>query len=85
MTEGGNYHFGFIDNEGISTSVVREFKAKPGRWVGARIGLFCLRNNNTNDAGYADVDWVRFVKPTESIKRRACTAGSTWVSSGARL
>jgi beta-xylosidase len=62
MTEGGNYHFGFIDKEGISTSVVREFKAKPGRWVGARIGLFCLRNNNTNDAGYADVDWVRFEK-----------------------
>jgi len=62
MIEGGTYHFGFIDNEGISTSVVREFRAKPGRWVGARIGLFCLRNNITNDAGYADVDWVRFEK-----------------------
>jgi beta-xylosidase len=33
--------------------------AKPGRWVGARIGMFCSRWNATNDAGFADVDWFR--------------------------
>ena len=59
MDEGGRYRFGFSDSEGVSTSVVKEFTAKPGRWVGAKIGLFCLRNNKTNDAGYADIDWVR--------------------------
>jgi len=39
-----------------------EFTAKPGRWVGAKIGLFCTRTNITNDAGFADIDWVRFDK-----------------------
>jgi beta-xylosidase len=35
------------------------FTAKPGRWVGAKLGLFCTRANKTNDAGFADVDWFR--------------------------
>ncbi|MCX6315780.1 MAG: glycoside hydrolase 43 family protein [Bacteroidetes bacterium] len=33
---------------------------KPGRWVGAKIGFFCIRDKKTNDAGYADIDWIRF-------------------------
>lgn len=35
------------------------FTAKPGKWVGAKMGLFCLRTNSTNDAGFLDVDWWR--------------------------
>lgn len=42
------------------TAIEKSFTAKPGRWVGAKIGLFCLRSNITNDAGFADVDWIRF-------------------------
>lgn len=34
--------------------------AKPGRWIGAKVGLFCTRNIKTNDSGFADVDWFRF-------------------------
>jgi hypothetical protein len=34
---------------------------KPGRWVGAKIGFFMLRDNKTNDAGFSDIDWLRFV------------------------
>lgn len=33
--------------------------AKPGRWVGAKVGLFCTRTVRTNDSGFADVDWFR--------------------------
>lgn len=39
--------------------VNKTFTAKPGRWVGAKVGLFCTRVNTTNDAGFADVDWFR--------------------------
>ncbi|HSC53331.1 MAG TPA: glycoside hydrolase 43 family protein [Phnomibacter sp.] len=39
-----------------------DFVAKPGRWVGARVGMFVSRNNTTNDAGYADIDWFRMEK-----------------------
>jgi hypothetical protein len=34
----------------------QSFIAKPGRWVGAKIGVFCSRINNTNDAGFVDLD-----------------------------
>lgn len=57
--KGGKYHFEFSDNESTSTSVVKTYEARPGRWVGAKLGLFCLRNTMTNDAGFADVDWFR--------------------------
>lgn len=33
--------------------------AKPGRWVGAKMGLFCTRTTKTNDSGFADVDWFK--------------------------
>jgi hypothetical protein len=36
--------------------------AKPGRWVGAKLGIFCLRTIKTNDSGFADIDWIRFEK-----------------------
>ncbi len=36
-----------------------EFQAEPGRWIGAKIGIFCTRETQTNDSGYADFDWFR--------------------------
>ncbi len=38
------------------------FQAKPGRWKGAKFGIFCTRDTNTNDAGFADFDWFRVEK-----------------------
>ncbi|MCF2447661.1 glycoside hydrolase 43 family protein [Dyadobacter sp. CY345] len=35
------------------------FKAEPGRWIGAKLGIFCSRDTQTNDSGYADFDWFR--------------------------
>ena len=40
-----------------------KLNAKPGRWVGAKVGLFCTRTVKTNDSGFADVDWFRVEKP----------------------
>ena len=36
-----------------------EFVAAPGKWIGARMGLFCTRVTPINDSGYADIDWFR--------------------------
>jgi beta-xylosidase len=33
------------------------FTAQPGRWVGAKAGIFCTRSTQINDAGFADYDW----------------------------
>ena len=41
------------------TSAGDQFTAQTGRWIGAKLGLFCLRTTKTNDSGFADVDWFR--------------------------
>ena len=38
------------------------FLAKPGKWVGAKAGIYCSRAAFKNDAGYADFDWFIFKK-----------------------
>jgi beta-xylosidase len=35
------------------------FTARPGKWVGAKFGLFATSTVKTNDAGFADLDWFR--------------------------
>jgi beta-xylosidase len=47
--------------------VIGSLTLKPGRWVGAKIGFICTRDTKTNDAGYADIDWIRFrtIEPAE--------------------
>jgi beta-xylosidase len=60
VEKGGICHFGFAEKDERFKQVPLAFNMKPGRWVGAKIGLFMLRNNKTNDAGFADIDWLRF-------------------------
>ncbi|MEX2371642.1 MAG: glycoside hydrolase 43 family protein [Bacteroidales bacterium] len=36
-----------------------KFRATPGRWIGAKVGLFASSTLKTNDTGYADYDWFR--------------------------
>jgi beta-xylosidase len=49
--------------DGVSfTKVPIDFQAKPGKWVGARIGFSCTGTAKTNDAGSVDIDWIRFTK-----------------------
>lgn len=38
------------------------FRAQPGKWIGAKIGFFALREEKTNDAGTVDIDWFRITK-----------------------
>ncbi len=35
------------------------FQAKKGRWIGAKVGLFAIRNGAGSENGYADYDWFR--------------------------
>jgi len=36
------------------------FKAREGKWIGAKIGFLALRHGVINDAGSVDIDWIRF-------------------------
>ena len=58
VSKGGICDFSY-ETENGQAKLLKTFTAKPGRWVGAKIGLFCTRTNITNDAGYVDIDWIR--------------------------
>lgn len=38
------------------------FKAKEGKWIGAKVGTFCTRPVEKNDGGRVDIDWFRLSK-----------------------
>ena len=44
------------------TDIGLPFKGREGRWIGAKIGFFFTRPGKFNDAGSADIDWIRFEK-----------------------
>jgi beta-xylosidase len=49
--------------DGLSFSTIgNSFKAREGRWIGAKLGFYALRNGVINDAGSADIDWFRMEK-----------------------
>jgi beta-xylosidase len=42
------------------TKIGETFTAREGRWIGAKVGLFCLAKSVQQKSGYADFDWFRF-------------------------
>ena len=47
-----------IDNITYS-KIGNEFKATTGKWIGAKVGIFCINPNMKESKGYADFDWFR--------------------------
>lgn len=62
IANGAVCEFSYSEDGKAFRSTGERFIAKPGRWVGAKLGFFCLRNVKTNDSGYADIDWFRIEK-----------------------
>ena len=56
--------FSYSTNGHHFITVGQPFTAQPGRWKGAKMGIYCTRSGQTNDAGYADFDWFR-VEPLQ--------------------
>lgn len=51
--------FSYSKNGVDFVSAGASFTAAAGRWVGAKVGIFCSRPSQINDAGFADYDWFR--------------------------
>jgi beta-xylosidase len=49
------------------TPAGESFEAKPGKWVGAKVGLYCIGKAQSNDSGYADFDWFRVEPINEKL------------------
>lgn len=62
MEKGAVCLFSYSHDGIIFKEIAQRFIAKPGRWVGAKLGFFCSRLVKTNDGGYADIDWFRIEK-----------------------
>lgn len=59
VAEGGKCRFSYSLDGKRFTEFGKEFQAREGKWIGAKVGLFCSRKERMNDGGYVDVDWFR--------------------------
>ncbi len=62
VSDGAKCKFSYSMDGNNFTAVNDVFEAEPGKWIGAKVGLFCVRTEQINDAGYADFDWFRIEK-----------------------
>ncbi|MBK9719984.1 MAG: hypothetical protein IPO78_00005, partial [Saprospiraceae bacterium] len=53
-------NFSYSLNGKDFTVIGEPFKAREGRWIGAKVGFVYTRPGKFNDAGSADIDWFRF-------------------------
>jgi beta-xylosidase len=60
VSEGGICKFSFSEDGNTFQPIGTDFKAREGKWIGAKIGFLALREGSINDAGSVDIDWIRF-------------------------
>jgi beta-xylosidase len=54
--------FSFSEDGVLFHKIGKPFKAQPGKWIGAKVGLFCISTQKAQRGGYADVDWFKITK-----------------------
>ena len=54
--------FSFSGDGRQFTDLGEPFKAREGRWIGAKVGVFAASFTQATQRGYADFDWFRFSK-----------------------
>ncbi|WP_080054329.1 glycoside hydrolase family 43 protein [Spirosoma aerolatum] len=59
VTDGATCQFSYSLDGKSFTKAGDPFQAEVGRWIGAKMGIFCTRTSQSNDSGYADFDWFR--------------------------
>lgn len=58
----GISQFSYSENGKKFTNVGEPFQAKPGKWIGAKVGLYSISTTDAKRGGYADFDWFRISK-----------------------
>ncbi len=62
VSKGAKCQFSYSENGKRFKKVGDVLNAVPGRWIGAKVGIFALREDKINDSGYANYDWFRITK-----------------------
>ncbi len=60
VSDGAVCHFSYSSDGKEYMAIGEPFTAQAGRWIGAKVGLFCLAQDFRKKPGYADYDWFRF-------------------------
>jgi beta-xylosidase len=69
VNAGGICRFSFSLDGKVFEPAGGPFTAVVGKWKGAKMGIFCVRDNSvTNDAGYADFDFFRVENNVDNNK-----------------
>jgi len=63
VRKGAQFEFSYSKDGKTFTTIGELLAAKPGRWIGAKMGLFCTGTKKSNDSGFVDVDWFRVSPP----------------------
>lgn len=59
VAEPGVCRFSFSTDGETFTSIGEGFQARPGKWKGAKFGLFCVAAAESRAAGHADFEFFR--------------------------
>jgi beta-xylosidase len=59
VQNGGQCFFSFAEN-GNFISVPETLRARKGIWIGAKLGLYCLKQKNNLPSGHVDFNYFRF-------------------------
>jgi beta-xylosidase len=60
VTSGAVCEFSFSRDGKEFVSLGKSFTAREGKWIGAKVGLFCSAPGQTKAPGHTDFDWFRF-------------------------
>ena len=58
--EGGACSLGVAMNDSDFYQLGPSFQASPGRWIGAKVGIYCITTDVLDQSGFADFAWFRF-------------------------
>jgi len=59
VNDGAECRYSYSFDGNSYTDIDEKFTVEKGRWIGAKAGIFCVGESQTNDAGSADFDWFR--------------------------
>ena len=54
--------FSYSENGKRFKKIGKPFKAKEGKWIGAKVGVFCISSQEAKRGGYGDVDYFKISK-----------------------
>ncbi|WP_312766100.1 glycoside hydrolase 43 family protein [Epilithonimonas sp.] len=54
--------FSYSENEKKFENIGDRFQAKPGKWIGAKVGIYSVSDSKVSRGGYADFDFFRITK-----------------------